>query len=283
MGYVAHTHAQKGTIRMNTLPLSVDPTVLRKIAWGVFLIVATGVLSAMMARALRRLLAIDQVPLASSSIFINIARAAIWIIGASVMLDNCFGVKANAVIAALGVGGIAISLGCQDTFSNLIGGVQMSLLNLVKPGDNIEVGSESGVVIDITWRHTTIRDIQGQTVVIPNSVISKTAMVQLLPAGHVETVFYITDTGRWDSLDTLATELEQATAAAVEPLSTITVEPFVRFTEITRLGVKGKIVFEIEDALQTTAAQDLCVRAVAPIVNCFNEERAAGADEPVAR
>lgn len=257
---------------MNTLPIAIDPDVLRKIAWGVFLLVLTGVLSAAVANALRRLLNRDEVPLASSSIFINIGRAAIWIIGGSVLLDNCFGIKANAVIAALGVGGIAISLGCQDTFSNLIGGIQMSLLNLIKPGDNIEVGSESGVVTDVTWRHTTIRDIQGQTVIIPNSVISKTAMVQLLPAEHVETYFYITDTGRWESLDALGHELEQATAAAVEPLSHLTVEPFVRFTEITRMGVKGKIVFEIEDRAVTTRAQDLCVRAVAPIVDCFDAE-----------
>ena len=274
------SRAKKGKTGMNTLPISIDPLVLRKIAWGVFLIVFTAVLSAAVAKALRRLLDRDEVPLASSSIFVNIARAALWIISGSVLLDNCFGIKANAVIAALGVGGIAISRGCQDTFSTLIGGIQLSLLNLIKPGDNIEVGSESGVVTDVTWRHTTIRDIQGQTIIVPNSVISKTAMVQLLPAEHVETYFYIADTGRWDSLDALAHELEQATAAAVEPLSHLTVEPFVRYTEITRMGVKGKIVFEIENSAVTTVAQDLCVRAVAPIVDCFSGKGADAAEAP---
>lgn len=266
---------------MHIPPASIDPDVLRKIAWGVFLVALTASVSIGIAKALRQLLSRDEVPLASSSIFVNIARAAVWIVGGSVLLDNCFGIKANAVVAALGVGGIAISLGCQDTFSNLIGGVQMSLLNLIKPGDNIEVGSESGVVTDVTWRHTTIRDIQGQTVIVPNSVISKTAMVQLLPAGHVETYFYITDTGRWESLDALAHELEQATAEAVEPLSHLVVEPFVRYTEITRMGVKGKVVFEIEDELVTTKAQDLCVRAVAPIVDCFAGEGAGSSDSEV--
>ena len=44
---------------------------------------------------------------------------------------------------ALGIGGIAISLGFQDTLSNLIGGLQVSLLRIIKPGDNIEVGSST--------------------------------------------------------------------------------------------------------------------------------------------
>ena len=76
----------------------------------------------------------------------------------SIILDACFNIDASALITALGVGGIAVSLGFQDTLSNLIGGLQMTFMGIIKPGDNIEVGSEKGVVQDITWRHTTIKD-----------------------------------------------------------------------------------------------------------------------------
>ena len=58
------------------------------------------------------------------------------------------------------------SLGFQDTLSNLIGGLQVSLLRIIKPGDNIEVGSATGVVKDITWRHTTIRNGAGEEVLL---------------------------------------------------------------------------------------------------------------------
>lgn len=47
-------------------------------------------------------------------------------VGGSVMLSTCFGIDVSAAITALGIGGIAISLGFQDTISNLIGGVQVS-------------------------------------------------------------------------------------------------------------------------------------------------------------
>ena len=54
------------------------------------------------------------------------------------MLSTCYGVDVSAAITALGIGGIAISLGFQDTIANLIGGLQVSLLRIIKPGDNIE-------------------------------------------------------------------------------------------------------------------------------------------------
>ena len=86
----------------------------------------------------------------------NIVRGAVWFLGICIMLSTCFNVNVSAAITALGIGGIAISLGFQDTISNLIGGLQVSLMRIVKPGDNIEVGSSSGVVKDVTWRHTSL-------------------------------------------------------------------------------------------------------------------------------
>ena len=41
------------------------------------------------------------------------------------MLDSCFGVDTSSLITALGVGGIAVSLGFQDTLSNFIGGLHV--------------------------------------------------------------------------------------------------------------------------------------------------------------
>ena len=64
----------------------------------------------------------------------------------------------TAVVAALGVGGIALSLGLQDTLSNLIGGVLITFMRIVTPGDNIQVGAHKGVVQDINWRQTRIKN-----------------------------------------------------------------------------------------------------------------------------
>ena len=131
---------------------------VHNIIWAGILAIGTAIATKVVSKTLRHLLNRDDNPLPASSIFINIARAVIWMIGGSFILDNCFGINANALVAALGVGGIAISLGFQDTLSNLIGGMQVTFMGIIKPGDNIEVGGVSGVVQDITWRHTTIED-----------------------------------------------------------------------------------------------------------------------------
>lgn len=247
---------------------------VHSIFWAVVIGIATLALARIVTRALRHALNRDSNPLPSASIIINIGRAAVLIAGGSIILDACFGINANALIAALGVGGIAVSLGFQDTLSNLIGGMQVTFMGIIKPGDNIEVGSSSGVVQDITWRHTTIKDTSGQVVVIPNSVISKTALVHLLPANRVIVPFAVartsvstlTDTAAAAplSMNTLSVRLAVDAKRAADGISPVIDGPNVYFSEITELGIKGKIVFQIEDASMTGRAADAVIRAIAP-------------------
>ncbi len=56
-------------------------------------------------------------------------------------------------------------------------------MGIIKPGDNIEVGGVSGVVQDITWRHTTIEDACGQTIIVPNSTFPRTRSCISCPLG----------------------------------------------------------------------------------------------------
>ena len=180
---------------------------------AVVILAITAVVARLTRRFLGRVLAINEErDLPSSSIFINIARGAVWITGVCIMLSTCFRVDVSAAITALGIGGIAISLGFQDTLSNLIGGLQVSLLRIIKPGDNIEVGSSTGVVKDITWRHTTIRNGAGEEVLIPNSIISKTALTHLPPTNQVSLAIVVTTEGQ--HLDEVAEAIERKAGEA---------------------------------------------------------------------
>lgn len=240
---------------------------VHQIFWTVVLGAATIVISRLAAKALRHLLNMDSNPLPTTSIIVNIVRATIWAVGASIILDSVWGQNSNAIITALGVGGIALSLGFQDTLANLIGGLQMTFMGIIKPGDNIEVGSEKGVVQDITWRHTTIKDNLGQIIVVPNSVISTTSLVHLLPANRVAVPFavprYKNAADEKLSMDELADALIGIARAAAEGVSTVIDGPKVFFSEITELGIKGTIVLQIEDATKTSLAADAIVRAIA--------------------
>lgn len=246
---------------------ALEQPLVKQVFWAVAIGVITVITARIAARALQHILSRDSNPLPSSSIIVNIARAAIWIIGGSVILDACFGINANALVTALGVGGIAVSLGFQDTLSNLIGGLQVTFMGIVRPGDNIEVGAEAGVVQDVTWRHTTIRDSLGQTVIIPNSVISKTALVHLLPPSRVVVPFAVPRGqelgGEASSIEELTDRVTELARTAARSISPVIDGPRVLLSEIGEFGIKGKVILQIEDAAQTSAAADAIVRAIA--------------------
>lgn len=166
----------------------------------------TALVARAVTKVLRRVLSHDNSPLPSSSIFINIARIAVWAIGISVVLSSCFGIDVSAAITALGIGGIAISLGFQDTLSNLIGGVQVSITGLVEPGDYIEVGGQRGIVRDVTWRHTSLETLSGERVVVPNSVINKSSLTHLPPLTKVVVPLIVTTGGA--DLDAVAAKID---------------------------------------------------------------------------
>ena len=236
---------------------------LGKIIVAIVLVSLIGLVSHMLVKWLRHIMQRDDTSIPQSSIFINIVRGIVWGLGGCFVLDTCFNVNMSALIAALGVGGIALSLGFQDTLSNLIGGVQISFMKIVKPGDNIQIGSNKGVVQDVTWRHATIKNRLGETVIIPNSVISKNAVVHLPPPERVTVPFIATTT---EDLDSVAEKVEKAAHNTALEFAGIVEEPVVLFTEVAEEGLVGKVVIEIDDASQATPTSDAITRAIAPLV-----------------
>ena len=223
---------------LSSIQAIVTHPLFQQAAWAVIIVIATRVVEKLTVKAATRMLHHGSNPLPSSSIIINIVRAIIWIVGASIVLDSCFGVNTSSVIAALGVGGIAVSLGFQDTLSNLIGGLQVTFMKIVKPGDNIEVGAESGIVRDVGWRHTTITNTRGETVVIPNSVISTTALVHLPPATQVVVPFAVVSDER--PMDEIASEIFELARAAAEKVEGVEVTRVTGTTSFVADGTTYK-------------------------------------------
>lgn len=236
---------------------------LGKIIAAIVILVIVGAVSHVLVKWLRHIMQRDSNPIPQSSIFVNITRGIIWGVGICIVLDSCFNVNMSALIAALGVGGIALSLGFQDTLSNLIGGVQISFMRIVQPGDNIQVGNNKGVVQDVTWRHATIKNRNGETVVIPNSVISKNAVVHLPPPERISVPFMALSS---NDLDSMAEQIVQIAHEIAAQYAEIVSEPNVLFTEVTAEGIMGKVLLEIDDAEQATPVSDAITRAIAPIV-----------------
>ena len=110
--------------------------------------------------------------LVSTSIFKNIIKAIILIIGTLIVLQS-LGVAITPLLTALGVGGLAVALALQDTLSNLFSGFQVIASGQIKRGDFIKLSSgEAGYVTDINWRNTTIKAFGNNIIVIPNSKLA---------------------------------------------------------------------------------------------------------------
>jgi small-conductance mechanosensitive channel len=103
-----------------------------------------------------------------------LAGLVIWIFGFLTLLQQVFEVDIRAILAALGVGGLAVALALQDTLSNLFAGFYVSVARQVRIGDFVKVDAgQSGYVQDIGWRSTTLRELGGNLIFIPNNKLSQ--------------------------------------------------------------------------------------------------------------
>ena len=238
----------------------------------IVILAVTAIVDYVASRFMRGILHVNEErDLPSSSIFVNIVRGIVWFLGICIALSTCFNIDVSAALTALGIGGIAVSLGFQDTLSNLIGGLQVSLMRIIVPGDNIEVGSTSGVVTDVTWRHTCIHTSAGEDVIVPNSVINTTSLKHLPPVTRVKLSIVVADSG--DNLDAVAKAIEATAAEAAGRVATLTKQPSVSFSAIDAEGFKGLLIFEVEDAGTADAAGDAALRAIAPLTRPDAHER----------
>jgi MscS family membrane protein len=92
----------------------------------------------------------------------------IFILGVVAILE-LWGIKVGPVIAGLGLFGVAVALGAQDLFKNLISGIMILMERRFTIGDVILVtGEVEGVVEQIGFRSTLIRRFDSTPVMVPN-------------------------------------------------------------------------------------------------------------------
>jgi MscS family membrane protein len=86
------------------------------------------------------------------------------------------GVNVTAALAGLGIGGLAIGLGAQKTFENLLGGITVLTDKALQIGDACRIGDQRGVVEDIGLRSTKLRTEDRTVVTIPNGTVASSVL-----------------------------------------------------------------------------------------------------------
>lgn len=89
----------------------------------------------------------------------------------------------TTLLASAGIATAVLAFASQAALSNIISGVFIVIFKPFRVDDMIKFeGDKTGIVEDITLRHTVIRDFQNQRIIIPNSVISSQTIVN----SHIE-------------------------------------------------------------------------------------------------
>jgi MscS family membrane protein len=204
------------------------------------------------------------------------ARIIIWIIGLGIILD-IFGIQIGPLVAGLGLFSVAVALGAQDLFKNLISGLLIIGENRFQPGDRIEVpGSLHGMVEDIGFRSTLVRMFDTAPMLVPNKdlsdvkVINHGNMVYRRISWHLNLIYSTTQeqlakicgdiTAFIDSSDDFVQNPEQESFARTEELASSSIDVRVLcYTEPVGLTdfskIKQNLIFEIIKIVRSNGSE----------------------------
>jgi MscS family membrane protein len=141
--------------------------------------------------------------------WIKKALLTIFVIFGLLMVVQSLGFDVKALLAGLGIGGLAFALAAQDTLANMFGSVVVAIDQPFKIGETIRIAGNIGTVEDIGLRSTKLRLVDRSLMVIPNKTVAAEAITNLsrFTARRVEQVFNLTYAATPAQLEALVTEL----------------------------------------------------------------------------
>jgi small-conductance mechanosensitive channel len=107
----------------------------------------------------------------------RVLKAALLGIALIMVLDH-FGVNVSGILATAGIASLAVALAAQDTIANMIGGFCLVADKSLRPGDRVELpDGKMGDVLDIGLRTTRLLTLDDTTLIVPNSELAKSRIV----------------------------------------------------------------------------------------------------------
>lgn len=103
------------------------------------------------------------------------SKLIIWSLTVIVGLNNA-GYNVGALIAGLGIGGLALAMAAKDTVSNIFGGFTIFTDRPFNLNERVKVAGYDGVIKEIGVRSTRLQTLEGRTVTIPNAKFADSAV-----------------------------------------------------------------------------------------------------------
>lgn len=115
----------------------------------------------------------------NAGFFQRIVVYTIYLIGITAFLALIPGMEkvSNSILAGAGIMAMAIGLASQEALKNIVSGMFIVFSKPFRIDDFIQIGNDvSGTVIEITLRHTIIRNMENRMIIIPNSTINSSTI-----------------------------------------------------------------------------------------------------------
>ena len=123
-----------------------------------------------------------------------LARFVVIMIGGVYIIRAISGQPLSALLAGLGIGGLAIALAAQDTLKNLFGSVMIMMDKPFSIGQRVIVENTDGVVEDIGFRSTRVRTLTGHLVTVPNEKMANSSIENIGERPYIRRLTNITIT-----------------------------------------------------------------------------------------
>ena len=220
---------------------------------GIFFVLIVLILSLLISRILSLLIGrwlkvhkrFAKVPLLLN----KIVAVIIYLIAILVVLDY-FNLEITPLIATLGLGGIAIGLALQNTLTNFFAGLHIVSDRPINIGDYVELpeANISGYVDDIGWRSTKIKTLPNTIVVVPNSKLAESIIVNdSLPEQEMAAlvqvgVDYSSNLKKVEQVTIdVAKKIQKTVPGAVKNF-----EPFIRYHTFGDSNINFTVVLRVE-------------------------------------
>jgi len=101
----------------------------------------------------------------------SVTRFAVIVIAVLYLLQS-FGFDIRALLASLGIGGLAVAFAAKETIANIFGCISIIADDMFRQGDWIVTPNGEGTVIDVGLRSTKIRTFDNAVIFLPNACVA---------------------------------------------------------------------------------------------------------------
>ena len=139
------------------------------------------------------------------------------VLGALLLIES-LGYNVKAILAGLGIGGLAFALAAQDTLANIFGAIVVAVDQPFRIGETVRIGTNVGMVEDIGLRSTRIRLVDKSLMVIPNKTVAAETITNLsrFTRRRIDQVIGLTYDTKPEQMDEMVQEIRRIITAEPE-------------------------------------------------------------------